>query len=1586
MSTKQSRASDNNKQHSYARPAGPIRNMSESLNNSSAASSPARRKPRKLEMRGSRSGISVDLTNASDMEFATREHHEGELEDDALRSFSREDDQLPVLPVDEHSYFKDETPSFMHRSDEPSGLPAHSDDLEGEGASLDERAMRRHLMDDESSFLPETAPAPAVQHDLLGVDDTYVQLGKPGRTPPPDAMLPHLTTPVLEADRRHMMGSRDQPPMLEDEQEEHQLQTPESTDRSEEHMETYDSQGKERSMSPAAAAAQRSHSRNVSTGSVLISHPQRATSYSMQSDDHTPATSRPSSPATPSQRTGSRASTLRPDFSPRAQDIPLPQSEFDSSMATSTAASPRRLRPGFLSSRQVSQISSRSTATMSSEFSGSDTTVGADYALQTGGARPGSSSLNGSVRHSNFMNRMPSLGSDVSFITRDGDNFPTLGRLANGFTRERLPTRYEEEEPETPRANTARNDAPTDTVLAQRVESIQVPETIARDFRARHPSLGTDRRPASSDGPGTAAGERPRKALTLKEQNGKIDKLSKENFDLKLKIHFLDQALRSHSDEGLQELIDKNVQYQTDLANERKESQSLRRKMRELERKTKELEAGLENAMKVKHSARDDASDDEDPTLQAEMHEEILYLRQQLDHSENTVTTLREEMVTEKFEKRKMAEHMRSMAGTRPENNSGVRETMDMWQDLLNAETGRREQAEEDARKLREELTNMRIERASPVITRADKRMSRGSRLSHVQSFDDESEYTNGVNGSESSHTLVEQLKHENAELRRDLGAQTSMLTSRNRERERLQQEIEDLKLLQRKSDGSRSVAGDSIFERSISRAHQRAPSRVSDHTAVTEAERDDWDKKEGQLRDQNAELRLKFQELERTHNTHLQYVSALEGDFQEMEQELNDVNEDLKALVVERDDALQSSEELQAEYERLEQEAVGEIDKLEKEAETLHTQLQDALKKAQRTQTKLEHATDGYKGLQGELREITQSVMNLEDEKQANMRTIETLEQQIGETEDELQKWEEKCKELDQKNRKLEITQESLHSEITFLREEQEGDKIKIGELEDALNAAEQNIQDEQEKLKELEDEIVQERQQRDVLENKSKEEVQKVLDDLNTDGAKSKDEVRKLRRALSAKEVEAGTWKQRLEDLEQSFRHALGDLSGTKQSMLGDIEKLQRDLESTATQLDRTKMDAADKDRLLRHRDGLLESTSLESRRLSDLLDKERSARKHDLEQFERSSRGQATHMRTIAHHESRVLELETAFSQDKRKMAALEQQYREQLSDRNTLLLALWNRLSTVCGTEWATNHSLISGEVPSTEVIGRSLPAFNKNIIAAVKKIEHLMGDFKLRIRSVEKDLWKDYQTLEHNLDLRIRRMDGLERAVHEAQARLAEQEAQHQQRPQANRSVSTRSINVKGTEEIGKLKSEVKILKAELKFHRQHPSAMAQQMLHQERQQGLHPMHARRLSSGGSGSSLGGKPPSPARTIMNQLLRHHSSSAVEQMPSAPLDLMEQGNNNSPLASIPQSRSQSIQLATPPIQPSEQRWIHRLKEMERRLKAEREARLLDRRGARQRLEEGRAENEELRILLDRERRGSVEFDEGVGVEEE
>ncbi len=395
----------------------------------------------------------------------------------------------------------------------------------------------------------------------------------------------------------------------------------------------------------------------------------------------------------------------------------------------------------------------------------------------------------------------------------------------------------------------------------------------------------------------------------------------------------------------------------------------------------------------------------------------------------------------------------------------------------------------------------------------------------------------------------------------------------------------------------------------------------------------------------------------------------------------------------------------------------------------------------------------------------------------------------------------------------------------------------------------------------------------------------------------------------------------------------------------------KLQKDLDSTIHELETAKTDVAEKDRLLRNRDALLESTGLESRKLSELLDKERQARKQDRHHFEHAQRGQQNAARSNQQLESRVLELETARSQDRRKAANVEQQFREQLAERHNLLLAIWNRLSTLCGADWCQRNSLIDGEVPSLEVIARNLPGFKVNIILAVRTIEGLIGSFRSRIRNIEKDLWKDYQTLEHSLDMRIRRLDQLENAFQQAGGTGS-----------ASRS-SSRSID----QEIARLKGENKMLKAELNLHRL-PTTPGRPTSSIVDQQGQSDRPARSPMSGSTktGSRAG---------AAAALLRHHSTSAVEALRQA---AGVRAPNAQQLQQLQELQQQSQAHVQPQpvapgtlLPPNEQRWIHRLKELERRLKAEREARLLDRSGARKRLEEGRAENEELRMQLEREK---------------
>ena len=333
-------------------------------------------------------------------------------------------------------------------------------------------------------------------------------------------------------------------------------------------------------------------------------------------------------------------------------------------------------------------------------------------------------------------------------------------------------------------------------------------------------------------------------------------------------------------------------------------------------------------------------------------------------------------------------------------------------------------------------------------------------------------------------------------------------------------------------------------------------------------------------------------------------------------------------------------------------------------------------------------------------------------------------------------------------------------------------------------------------------------------------------------------------------------------------------------------------------------------------------MESHGLESKKLSELLDRERQGRRADKAQHDQWQRTHQHTSRTVTQKDTRITELEMSRQSDRKKISALEQQFKDQLAERNNLLLTLWNRLSSMCGSDWQHQNNLVNNHLPTVEVVSNMLPSFSKTLLHAVKTVEGMLLGFKGRIRNVERDLWKEYQSLENNLESRIKKLDRLEATV------------------QSQRVAGTFTA----APEIAKLRGENRLLKSEL--------AVLQK---QE-------MHARASSRSASNSISGGggvRETTDRAAPPPTLMRHHSSSAVETFERASLN---QHNSSATAALIPRSV---------PIEPSQQRWIHRLRELERRLKAEREARLLDRSGARKRLEEGRLDNEELKQALERER---------------
>ncbi|KAG5982455.1 hypothetical protein E4U55_001881 [Claviceps digitariae] len=1256
------------------------------------------------------------------------------------------------------------------------------------------------------------------------------------------------------------------------------------------------------------------------------------------------------------------------------------QNASDRVDAISNASNSLRIgkRSKYLRSRFGSQRSSSTSSYITSSDSqdGSEITVGigADYALSSGGAAPALGMLRST---SNPFQRSISIGSVISgFGGDDANDLP--GSQLEPLPEVSSPARPHHDDPlKTPKASleNLRVTAPTDTVLAQHVKNVQVPESLAKEYKFKN-GLQTPR-PTSSFTMGTSTVTKPGKSLTLKEQSSTIERLSKENFDLKLKVMFLSDRLDRLSEEGIKEMISENVELKTSLAVLQRDNKVLRKRVKELEKQAKDEEQRPSTASSADQTAK---TSDEDAY---EREQELIFLRERVEEYASEVEKWRTESLNREAEKRRLAEIVKTLS-ERTGDSLGQQEESEVWKDLLEQETARREQADEENRRLRDETFRLKKELSGQGSLQHTTNIYNNSKKPRDGGFSP-TRPMSGLSGggtetftanSSVASTLVdqlrqesEQLRHENAELRREVGAQTSMLTSRNREKERLYQEIEDLKMAQRRGGGTASSTVDSIFDRSASRAgvHERSQSRGSGLTmqalAEEESEREELENKLAELRDKLSEVKLQNQELQRELESCMEdFEAAVEGKRQAEEnmlviqEDLDTAMNDLVALQAERDEAIREQGEMENEFEALRREAQDEIDALEAEADQRNEDIQ-------RAQGDLRDRSENFDALQEEMRKMSEALVRLEDEQDSKLRRIKQLEDELDSSNKELEHLEQKLMEANEKNQRFSIQQESSQGEIAFLREEQEADKIRIGDLEAAIANAEQNLRDERDRVRELDNRLQQEREQREIVADKEKEEVQQVVDELNREASSAKDEVRRLRKSLSSREVEATEWKERLIELENNLREALGDLNGTRSSLLKSIAKMQRELENTVRELDTCKASLAEKERIIKQRDALLESHGLETRKVTELLEKERLAHRNTKAQFETFQRTHHHLTHTANTQDVRIAELESTRGQDRRRLAQLEQTARDQLQERNELLLKLWQRLSILCGREWLNNNALVDRQVvPSVEVIANRLPGFSKNLLAAVKTIETMFQTLYTKIHSVERDLHKEYQTLENNLDVRTKKLDRLETMLRNSVA---------------SGTLPTQDMHSR----MLRLEDAYRQLKVENATLR-----TANDVRSRAAHAGSEPTLSLRggVPGGGGGSPSPGIPRGPGDRDKSRASqsshakssrsgtssRANTSSGLPRPSSANLTGMELAI---PAATAATSTAAAHESSASSSANNDNRWLLRLRDMEYKLKMEREGRNQDRQAARQRLGGLEMENRDLR---DRVRRTNTD----------
>lgn len=566
---------------------------------------------------------------------------------------------------------------------EDSSMLHHSLDTEGDEDAhrpnnqtiLEEKEMHKKLLEFESSFLPEPSTIDMAPTESRGVDDTYL-VGVPGSSTGHESDKQQQQQHDSNISQMQEDNSNVELPRIvtQDETSEHgyNLADPTTTPGTNRESELNTSALDTMQSSPSAAAAHRTTSRTTSTSRALS-----VTSQVSREDD-------PFDNPSDSYR-GLTPRKSRRNLSPAFSDSKRSQEPFvDNSEDTAAAAAAslgaqvdrKRTRPKYLNSRQSShRFSASSVTTNNTDTTTSDATLGVDYALQTGGAvssRP--NNLSGKE-----LSRTISLGSMASGVSALSEENLVDKRVLSGATDGGLHTLDEEDtsstaaarDPEdnvplTPRAGSRDLELPPDTVVAQHVQDVQVPGTFAREFQAK---FSNSMSPTKRVPPPTPGFGRSGKSMTLKEQSSTIDRLSKENFDLKMRIHFLNEALNKRSEEGIKEMISENVELKSDKMQLQKENRGMKRTIRNLEKQLKDIQASKGVAVDTEG---DTSEDDKRNDIE---EQELIFLRERIETYEVEIERLRTESMARESEKRRLAQIVKTMGGNKTASSeAGARE------------------------------------------------------------------------------------------------------------------------------------------------------------------------------------------------------------------------------------------------------------------------------------------------------------------------------------------------------------------------------------------------------------------------------------------------------------------------------------------------------------------------------------------------------------------------------------------------------------------------------------------------------------------------------------------------------------------------------------------------------------------------------------------------------------------------------------------------------------------------------------------------------------------------------------------------
>ncbi|KAI0074706.1 hypothetical protein K474DRAFT_1601108 [Panus rudis PR-1116 ss-1] len=577
-----------------------------------------------------------------------------------------------------------------------------------------------------------------------------------------------------------------------------------------------------------------------------------------------------------------------------------------------------------------------------------------------------------------------------------------------------------------------------------------------------------------------------------------------------------------------------------------------------------------------------------------------------------------------------------------------------------------------------------------------------------------------------------------NAQLEEELENARGLLEENMEEMERLREIVE-----QRDEEEERDSGG--RFRKHIDdleRENDELRARLEEQDAMLAPESIERSQSRAQILEEREEREAVEDDL----NAVRDKLAAAQIELQQKEDDIEMKNREIEDLIAEHERIV---EQVQDEWR-------GEVDEARGQVE----ELRDVLEQRESESKELRLLISEFEANSNDLHEKFEAALaHLEresEEKDAEIeaanREIEKLGQQVYMLEEE----NERIKEEFERAREDDAIERERYEALTSaLKEEVNDHRARQEELAQHIENVVSELQRERSNREHLEIELDQtKREYEDALrrEKRSLEAKESALQSTLSDLSRTQS-------LLTQREADLAAVQQALQTLEAESRKQGESHTTAKFSLELELDRLKRDVERLENELARARKELDDRDGKFRDRDGVIDKLHAENRDLAAQLAAQTQARLNLSEKLDETQSSLKTAESELTTLRTKVAELEQRLSKDQRSLLSAEAQYRDQLTERNTLLLTIYQYMDKILGVDKTPKKNGQAETKPFT-----NFSVFHDNLITRLKALSQIQLDFDKRCKEAEARFTEKLTEMRKQLDARWKQIDKFETSV------------------------------------------------------------------------------------------------------------------------------------------------------------------------------------------------------------------------------